>query len=149
MAIRKILLIIAILVTIVGLSQLAFVRWWVEHLPRWIESPSFYIWGLVPLLFGVVLLIGILERVVGQRLLLTVVSVISIIGGATIVAQPKFSKDAVHALFSNRSYSIQLLVVAMGGIVRTLIGVIILWALARPETISNRPPTGGPNSLEQ
>lgn len=149
MAIRKILLVIGILITIVGLSQLVFVRWWVEHLPRLIESPSFYIWGLVPLLFGVVLLIGVLERAVGQRPLLAIISVISIIGGATMVAQPKFSKDIVDAIFGNRSHSIQLLVVAMGGLVRTLIGVVILWALAKPDTMPNRPPTGGPDSLEQ
>ncbi|MDH7602763.1 MAG: hypothetical protein QHI38_11515, partial [Armatimonadota bacterium] len=64
MAIRKILAVLAILLILVGVSQIVFGRWWIRHLPKWVESPSFYVWGIVPLLFGVLLLVGVLEHAV-------------------------------------------------------------------------------------
>jgi uncharacterized membrane protein len=133
MALRKILFVLAIVVILMGLSQIVFARWWVRHLPSYIESRSFYAWGVLPLLFGVILLIGILERVVGCRPFLSIVSLLSIIGGVVVIAQPEFAKDFVSAVFLKRSYSIKLLDLWLGGLVRILIGLTILYGLLRPE----------------
>ncbi len=129
MAIRKILVVLAIVVVLIGLSQVILAQWWIKHLPNWIESPSFYVWGIWPLLFGVLLLLGVLEHAVGYREILAIVSILSIVGGILVLVHPQFVRDIAHAVFLNRSHSIRLVDLWIGGFARIAIGTLIILGL--------------------
>jgi|YNPNPStandDraft_1061719.scaffolds.fasta_scaffold50522_2 hypothetical protein len=133
MAIRKILFVVAGIVVLVGASQIVFAAWWVDRIPRIAASGYFYLLGLPGLLFGVVLLIGIMERAVGLRFLLTVVAILSMIVGGVLLAQPEFVRDILDAVFVNRSHLVQVFDSLLGGLVRTVVGALLLYALIKPE----------------
>lgn len=149
MAIRKILIVLATALVLIGLSQVVFAQWWIKHLPNWIESPSFYVWGIWPLLFGVLLLLGVLEHAVGYREILAIVSILSIAGGILMLVQPQFVRDIAYAVFLNRSHSIRVVDLWVGGFARIAIGAVIILGLIRPAyparkmipTVENGEPT--------
>ncbi|MCX8052502.1 MAG: hypothetical protein N3B12_01730 [Armatimonadetes bacterium] len=143
MAIRKILYILAVIVVLIGVSQLVFARWWLDRMPDLVHSGSFYLWGLPSVLFGVLLLIGIMERAVGLRLFMGIVSVISVIGGGTVLARPDSARRAIDWLLLDRSYGFQIFEIWLTGLIRMAIGVSLFWALIRPES-----PSIGPQERE-
>jgi hypothetical protein len=152
MAIRKILFVVAAIVALIGASQLVFAGWWLDRMPGMVESSSFYLLGLPGVLFGIVLLIGIMERAVGLRLFLGIVSVISIAGGGVLLVRPEFTRDIVDALLLNRSHFVQVFDMWLVGLIRIAIGIALLYALARPEARmpsgeAERPPE--PGAMEQ
>ncbi|MGB9620343.1 MAG: hypothetical protein ACPL7K_08015 [Armatimonadota bacterium] len=140
MAIRKILFAVAGIIVLLGASQLVFAGWWVERVLGIVESSLFYLWGLPGLLFGVVLLIGIMDRAVGLRLFLAAVAVISIVVGGVLLAQPEFARDVLGTLFVKRSPAAQKFDLLLGGLVRIAVGAILFYALMTPE--GSRPDSG-------
>jgi len=147
MAIRKILYVLAVALALLGASQLVLTRWWLDRIPGIVESDLFYLWGLPGVLFGVILLIGVLERAVGLRAFFAVVSVISIASGGLLLARPDLMRDMADALFLNRSSAVQVFDVWLSGLVRIGIGIALLYALIRPagrqpEPEAEQPPEG-------
>ncbi len=153
MAIRKILYVIAAVVVLVGASQLVFTGTWVERLPGVVDSDSFYLLGLPGVLFGIVVLIGIMERAVGLRLFLGIVSVLSIAGGGFLLVRPQSTRDVVCALVLDRSHAVQVFDMWLIGAIRVFIGIAMLYALIRPESPPPEPQMGRapiePGPMEQ
>jgi len=99
-------------------------------------------------LFGIVLLIGIMERAVGLRLFLGFVSVISIAGGGVLLVRPEFTRDIVDALLLNRSHAVRVFDMWLVGLIRIAIGIALIYALARPEVHEPGPREGEPREGE-
>lgn len=132
MAIRKILYVVAILIVLLGLSQLVFTNWWLERVPDLIRSSRLYLWGLPGLILGVLVLVGVLEKALGLRLLLGIWAILVIGCSCLLLIQPESVRNWLYTIFMDRPHWWQMSFTWVSGLVRILLGVIILYALMRP-----------------
>lgn len=142
MAIRKILYVVAILIALLGLSQLVFTGWWIRWMPDFVRSATLYLWGLPGLILGVLVIVGILEKVVGLRLLLGAWAVLMIGSGLLLIVKPEDMRGWLYTVFLDRPPWWQVSMIWIGGLLRVLFGVILLYALARPT--ASMPAAGEP-----
>ncbi|MCL5103491.1 MAG: hypothetical protein M1133_05175 [Armatimonadetes bacterium] len=145
MIIRRIIIILTALVVAVGVSQLVAPSWWAEIVPNMLESPWSTVFGVIALLYGGLLLVAVAERLIGLRLFVAVIGLLSMAGGIVMLAATGLAQDLVNALITNRAHGFQIIVVWVSGLARTIIGVLVLWAITeRPvdQPRNQMPPMG-------
>lgn len=132
MVIRRILFVLAVFLVVVGVSQVIFATWWLNWFRPAIESERAYLWGLPALLFGLFLLVAVLERTIRLRAFFAILAIVSIVGGAVVLANPQLVHDAYGTLIFDRSLGFQRWVVRGAGLFRAIAGVLLIYALLAP-----------------
>lgn len=151
MVLRKALLVIAFVLILVGISQIALASAWLPWIRSIVGASWFYLWGLAGILLGVILLLAVMERVVGLRAFLALLALYSAAWGVVLLASPESVRGLIYALVIERPGSIQIAVVALGGVIRVILGIVLLYALsgrARRDRPSDSPAPPQP-PLEQ
>jgi len=140
MIVKRIILVIGVLSALVGLTQLAFVFWWLEVF-RYILF-SFTGWlpaiGVLAIIIGCVMLIAAAERLVLLRGLFVVLGIIELLVGILAALNPTMMRDLAQALVLNRQAAFQVFEVWAGGAVRVIIGGLLIYAVVRAP-VSQRP----------
>ncbi len=124
----------AVVLVLVGASQVVFARWWASWSQATAASPSFYMWGLPAILFGVLLLLGVLEGAICLRGLMAVLALLAVGAGALMLAKPSIVQGFLDSMVYERSAGFQGFVVRVAGLLRAVIGLLMVYALlARPK----------------
>lgn len=131
MIIKRILVVVAAILILIGASQLAYARWWTGASQNMVYSRAFHLWGLAGVLLGVILLLAVVERVIGLRLFATILGIYSLGWGVVLLANPQLVRDVFSCLVWERSRGFQTFVFWSGGVIRIALGIVILYALAK------------------
>jgi hypothetical protein len=128
---RWIVLIIGAFVALLGLSQIAAASWWLRIMPVIMGARDMRILGLVALIVGAVLIFAAARRVVELRAFVYVLGVLMLVGGALMLIDPAMIRDRVYSAFMSRPYGSQIVMARVGGLVRSVFGIALIWAVAK------------------
>lgn len=140
MIIRRIIIILTALVVALGVSQVVAAPWWVGVLPSLMGPALLVVFGVIGLLYGGLLLVAVAERLVGLRLFVAIIGVLSMAGGILALAGPGLVRDLANALITQRVHGFQMFVLWVGGAARVIIGVLVLWAITKRPVIQQTNP---------
>lgn len=138
MIVKKIIFAIGVLSALVGLTQLAFVFWWLQVFPYILVTGWLAAFGILAIIIGCVMLIAAAEKLVLLRGLFVVLGIIELMVGILAALNPSMMRDLAQALVLNRSLAYQIFAVWIGGVVRVILGVLIIYAVVRAP-VSERP----------
>ncbi len=144
MVIRKIVLGTAIALIMIGMSQLIVSRWWLEKAHKLTDSSYLYLWGLIGVVFGILLLLAVLERVVGIRSLVAIIGLLNLSAGLALLVSPQFFRDLAYAIIFDRSPGIQVFVMFLGGLLRAIVGTLLVYAVIKHADVMPTVPTETP-----
>jgi hypothetical protein len=144
MVTRKIVLGAAVLLILVGLSQLIVSKWWLEKAKALVDSNYLHLWGLIGVVLGVVLLLAVLERAVGLRLFVAILALLNLGVGLAILVSPQFFRDLAYAVVFDRSPGIRVFVMYVGGILRVTIGALLIYAAIKYADVTLAEPAETP-----
>lgn len=131
MTVRGILYILAVLLVMLGASQLVFASWWIGITPGLLGSSYLFAFGLIAIFFGGVLLIAAARRIIGLRAFVVVLGLLLLVSGIFILFNPRFMQDLIFAMYFNRSYGFRKFLTLASGIIRVVIGAAIFYALSK------------------
>jgi len=131
MVIRKIVLGVAIILILIGLSQLIVSRWWLEKAQALTDSSYLYLWGLIGVVVGIVLLLAVLERAVGLRAFVAILALLNLGVGLALLVSPQFFRDLAYAVVFDRALWIRVFVMCVGGLIRVAVGVALVYAVIK------------------
>jgi len=131
LAIRKILFALAAIVVLVGASQLVFASWWLVKSRDAVDSSHFYLFGLTGVVFGLLVLIAVMEKAVGLRLFMAAIALLTMASGALVLANPAMMRGFAYSGIFDRSPEFQVLAIRLAGGLRVAIGIVMLAALFR------------------
>ena len=140
MIIRRIIIILTALVVALGVSQVVAAPWWVGVVPNMVGSAWLVVFGVIGLLYGGLLLVAVAERLVGLRLFVAIIGVLSMAGGILALAGPGLVRDLANALITQRAHGFQMFVLWMSGTARVIIGLLVLWAITKRPVIQQTNP---------
>ena len=141
MALRKIILVLAVLVILIGASQLVLMSWWSDIMRAFTNLLFLRILGLVALFMGGAILLGAVQRLVGLRLFMTILGLYALASGLVLLANAGLMRDLVYALFLNRGSAFRVMILLFGGTIRIIIGAAMLYAVYRPPAQTQTPGT--------
>ena len=133
MVLRRIVLLIGVLVLILGLSQVVAAQWWLRVMPSILTLPSLRINGVVDLMMGIALLAAAARREVSLRIFLLILGVLSLLGGVAMLACPAAMREAVNSFFLSRPHSSQLTMTMVSGVVRAIVGALLIYSASKIE----------------
>lgn len=134
MVIRGLVYVFAVIAILVGISLLIFPFWWVDTALILVNSSWYYLIAATTAIFGGVLLIAAIRRLVGLRIFVGILGAIILIVSLIYLANLDIAQNMVNALLLQRPRSYQLVIMLFGGIIRIGIGIALLYALAKTPT---------------
>ena len=84
--------------------------------------------GLPAAILGIVFLVAGLRRLVRISLLVTIIGGLMVIVGAMMLAHPGFTRSLIWRVYLGRSHSIQMAMTVAGGVIRSVLGTLLLYA---------------------
>ena len=141
MALRKIILVLAVLVILIGASQLVLMSWWPNVLRAFTNLVALRLLGLVGLFMGGAILLGAVQRLVGLRLFMSILGFYALASGFILLANPGLMRDLIYAIFLNRGSAFRVMILLFGGTIRIVIGAAMLYAVYRPPVQNQAPMT--------
>ena len=133
MVLRRIVLPIGVLVLILGLSQVVAAQWWIRVMPSILTLPSLRIFGVVDLLMGTALLAAAVRREVSLRIFVLILGVLMLLDGVARLACPAAMREAVNSFFLGRPHSSQLIMIMVRGVVRAIVGALLIYSASKIE----------------
>jgi hypothetical protein len=133
MVLRRIVLPIGVLVLILGLSQVVAAQWWLRVMPSILTLPSLRIFGVVALLMGIALLAAAVRREVSLRIFVLILGVLMLLGGVAMLACPAAMREVVNSFFLSRPHSSQLIMTMVFGVVRAIVGALLICSASKIE----------------
>ena len=131
MALRTVVSIVGVLIALIGLSQVAATAWWVRILPSIMGQPEVRVYGVVLLAIGAVLALAALRRLVALRLFVLVLGLWVVLSGAALLVSPGAMQHTVYAQFLSRPHGTQMAVICVSGLIRVLIGGLLVYSATR------------------
>ena len=141
MLLRKIILILAVLILLTGISQLVFMSWWSNVMQAFTNLTTLRLLGLVAVFMGGAILLGAVRRLVGLRLFMGILGAYVLASGFVLLASPGLMSDLVCALFVKRGSAFRVMILLFGGAIRIVIGGAMLYAVYRPPAQAQTPAT--------
>lgn len=141
MMIKRLVVVFGGLAILAGLSQLVSASWWVDITADIVNSRLLALNGIIGVLFGALMLVALAQRLVIMRGLFAFLGIFGMATGALALLNPDMTRDLVNALMLNRTHSYQVLVVWIGGILRTVVGVLLIYAVVKSPGGLNAPQT--------
>lgn len=136
---RGIVLIFGLILIVIGISQPFFTNFWYKVSQNIVESPTNErIAGAVAVIFGVVLIVAAIKRAVAVPGLVFVLGLIMLIPGIIILIRPDFIAAATTDSFLNRPPHERRLVLLFSGLIRAIIGVILVAAVVNARPLSEQ-----------
>lgn len=138
--VRRALFVLALILMVIGGLQSVFQSFTI-NLTRSIVEMDFVmrLMGLVAFVFGALLLIAAWKRVIGLRPLMVVLGWIMFAAGAVILIAPGAWRELAYSVFLNRGAGTQSFMLSLSGLIRIVIGALILYGLSRaPQSIGSR-----------
>ncbi|MCE5314070.1 MAG: hypothetical protein ABFD49_07360 [Armatimonadota bacterium] len=130
-----IVLVIALISIIVGISQLFLREFWMTVVEASIKSTWLTtLFGGLGILFGGLLGTAAIKKAIAFRIFVLTLSVLMVIISIAVLCFPTFTKDLMRTMILNKSEGSQLIALRIGGLVRIVIGVILLFAVGRYRT---------------
>jgi hypothetical protein len=130
MFIRRVVLVLGVLVTLLGLSQTVAASWWLRIMPSMMAPRGMRILGIVALLIGIVLVDAALRRAVGLRLFVAIIGILMLFGGAILLLNP----TPIHTIwvsFMSRPHESLMTLTRVAGLFRAAIGVLLVYAATK------------------
>lgn len=122
---------------LIGLSQLLLAARWLVWLGDIANSYALTIGlGILSAFFGAVLIVAGAGKWVRLRQLILVIGLLSLATGITLIVNPALVSDILYAVVLNRSLAFQTLLVWIGGFLRIVVGVLLIYAVSRPPNAS-------------
>lgn len=128
MVIRSLVFVIGILIVVIGVSQMAAANWWIDIMPKLMQPMNLQILGIIALVIGLILTTAALRHLVSLRPLVLVLGILMCLGGILLLANPCGAGETVRAMILSRPHEAQALMAQVGGLVRALIGVALIYA---------------------
>jgi len=125
---RRIVLAFGALVALIGLSQVAAAHWWTRVLPSLMGLGHLRAYGIIILAIGIVLLMAALLRAVKLRLFVLILGLWILLAGAALLLIPAMMRDTAYAFFLNRAHGTQMTMMIVSGLVRVVIGILLVYA---------------------
>lgn len=132
MVIRGSLYVFAILILLVGVSQLIFPFWWMNQALSLVNSSWLYVFAVIGIVMGFLLIIAAKRRLIGLRTFMYILGSIVVVFGIVFIANPGSAYDMTKALFVDHSRNYMIGMMMLSGVIRTGLGIIIIYALSRP-----------------
>ncbi len=129
---RKLLAVVGLLIALLGVSQIVWAAWWTDVAQSIVRSSLLRLWGLPPVVIGIVMIIAAARRLVGLRLFVIILGVYVVLVGLALLAAPELFGKLMDILLKGRSSQTQAFVVWLAGTLRVIIGVALLYAVAKP-----------------
>ena len=139
---RKVLYVLAALVIVVGLSQFVYPGWWMQRMSEWVDASWFALLGFLALIFGVLVILGVLLHMMALRGFFLVLGLLTLIVGGVMLASPALMRDFCYAVFLNRSSGYQFVMTRVAGLARMAVGLVMLYALIKAPRREPEPPPG-------
>lgn len=131
---RIALVIIALLLVLVGFSQIAFPRAWDGAVGSMLASPLFRLWGVISIALGLVFIAGSLNKTIELRLFLWVLGWLIAIAGLAMLINPGSAALYTRAVFLDRSPDTKVAIMWLSGLLRIGLGAAIYYAVVKPDT---------------
>ena len=141
MLLRKIILILAVLILLTGISQLVFMSWWSNVIEAFANHLALRLVGLLAVFMGGAILLGAVRRLVGLRLFMIILGAYVLASGFVLLANPGLMSDLFRTFFLNRGSAFRIMVLLFGGTVRIVVGGAMLYAVYRPPAQAQTPAT--------
>lgn len=142
--VRRTIIVLAVFLLAVGSFQLLFKQGTVDLTRAMVESDLWMrLAAIVALFFGIVLVVAARMRVMAMAAFFQVAGLVIAAIAAVLLVYPPLFVGVVCAIFLDRSHATQMFVVQLTGLIRITIGLLLLYAVARPprrETQSAPPP---------
>ena len=129
MVIRDILIAIGLLMILVGISQFVLGTWWNGVSRKIIDSTRLRILGLIGLLIGGLFVYAAVEAVVNLHWYFWFLGLWSIVFSLVIIINPAFARRYSESVYLDRPRNEQLRFLYILGLIRILLGAIILYAV--------------------
>lgn len=137
---RKILFVFAVLLLVVGGLEFVFKQGTVDLSRAMFKS---YLWmrliGIVALFFGIVLIMAARRRAIGLAVLFMILGGLEVAVAAMLLVYPPMFTGFIHAVFLNRSHGTQMFVVQLSGLIRIVLGLLLLYAIGRSPQAPTEP----------
>jgi len=131
--VRKILTVLALILLAVGSLEFLFKQGTVDLSRAMVESDFWTrLAGIFALFFGVMLLIGAKRRVIGLTTFLSILGWYMVAVAAVLLVYPPVLTGIIYAIFLNTPHATQVFVVQLSGLIRIVLGGLLLYAIARP-----------------
>lgn len=131
MVVKRIVLATGALTVLAGLSQVLFAPWWIQNYPPLIATNWLAVFGVILIMIGCVTLIAALEKLVALRGLFVVLGAIELGFGILAILSPAFIRDLADAFFLKRSLGTQILGFWFGGLLRVILGALMIYAVVK------------------
>jgi hypothetical protein len=132
MQLRRLVVLIGIIAVIVGISQIIITHRVEVMTKHYIAGSSIYLLAAVSLLFGIILAWAGATRHVRLFRLILVIGVLMIIAGLFIGILPGMSRELIYTFYFNKPESTRKIIAWAGGLIRILLGTIIIYAGMHP-----------------
>ena len=132
MVIRGILYIFAVLIILLGVSQLIFPFWWVKTALSVVDPSRIYLFAVIGIILGTLLIIAAKRGLIGLRTFMYIFGLIVIVSGIIYLINPGIPRETIRALFVDQPRGCSIGIIILSGLIRTVIGSIIIYALGRP-----------------
>jgi len=144
MTVRRITVVIGLLAMLISVLQVfqprAFWSFWEGHLYE--RQVTLYALGIISFFLGLFLLYVGLRKLTLFSTLIWIIGVLSLISGLIMLVSPEFFLDLLSALFYARSDGTMLTISYISGVIRFLLGALILIAGLSPKPTKTKADTG-------
>ncbi len=136
MVLRKITGVIGLVILVIGLMEVVLVNANLAMSQAIADLPWLRLLGIIAFAVGVVLISAAAARQVGLRIFVWVFGIYEVIAGLVIFFGPEIIRDLFDALIFNRSSGFQIFMFWMTGLIRSGLGIALIYAAMRPQSVA-------------
>ena len=130
---RGLVLVLGVLVILVGVSLVIMPGWWLNMVKTSVDTSSIRLWSIAGIVFGVILLLAAAAREISMIWLMGIIGAISLVFGLVMIIEPSLFRSWTDTMFFNRPPHTQIMMAVIGGLVRIVLGALmIVAAVNRP-----------------